>query len=114
MPRDLSPKDQEILVKLAPECADLVCNGSGELFHSVLPPVANHFAEDPDDFADRIARLSTEELSYLVGLIEEGSESLGCIDPAFADRLFSDIAARLGRERANAVLRVYAAGDSCN
>ena len=43
MPRELSEKDIAILKKLAPECGDLTCSGSGHMFHSILPPVSNHF-----------------------------------------------------------------------
>ena len=50
MPRELDDKDIAILKKLAPECGDLTCSGSGHTFHSILPPVSNHFAEDNTDF----------------------------------------------------------------
>ncbi len=43
MPRELSDKDIAILKKLAPECGDLTCSGSGHMFHSILPPVSNQF-----------------------------------------------------------------------
>ena len=52
MPRELDEKDIAILKKLAPECGDLTCSGSGHMFHSILPPVSNHFAEDNNDFIE--------------------------------------------------------------
>ena len=79
MPRDLSEKDIGILKKLAPECGELTCSGSGHMFHSILPPVSNHFSEDTDDFIRRISRLSDEELRYIIDLIRKGEESLGCL-----------------------------------
>ena len=79
MPRELSEKDILILKKLAPECGGLTCSGSGHMFHSILPPVSNHFAEDSEDFIRRIGRLSAEELTYITDMIRKGEESMGCL-----------------------------------
>ena len=81
MARTLSSRDMEILNKLAPELCDPLCPGSGHEFFSILPPVSNHFAADEKDFARRLRNLSREDLEYLVGLILDGSESIGCISP---------------------------------
>ena len=82
MPRELSARDQEILKKLAPECSDEICAGSGHAFRSILPPVANHFAMGEADFADRIGRLSDDDLRYLVDLVRDGGEgAVARIDP---------------------------------
>lgn len=113
MPRLLSEKDLAMLSKLAPECEDIVCTGSGVPFRSLLPPVANHFASGPDDFGVRIARLDDDELRALVGLIETGEESLGCVPPAYADVLISLIATRLGPGTAGRVLGIYEAAVGC-
>jgi len=91
MPRILSEKDLAMLRKLAPECGDLVCIGSGVPFRSLLPPVANHFAAGPADFDDR----------------------LGCVPPAYADVLIARIAARLGPGTAGRVLGIYEADAGC-
>jgi len=113
MPRILSEKDLAMLRKLAPECGDLVCIGSGVPFRSLLPPVANHFAAGPTDFDDRLARLDDDELRTLVGLIETGEESLGCVPPAYADVLIARLAARLGPGTAGRVLGIYEADAGC-
>ena len=96
MPRELDEKDIAILKKLAPECGDLTCSGSGHMFHSILPPVSNHFAEDSNDFIARISRLSNEELTYITDMIKKGELGLKSgkgaydyagVDPAEASRL---------------------------
>jgi len=75
----LRKKTLKILKKLAPECGDLTCSGSGHQFHSILPPVSNHFSEDSNDFIQRINRLSDEELTYVTDMIQKGEESMGCL-----------------------------------
>lgn len=114
MPRQLSVEDLAMLRKIAPECEDLVCTGSGVPFRSLLPPLANHFAVGPDDFGVRLGLLDDDELSSLVGLIETGEESLGCVPPAYADVLISLIAGRLGPGTAGRVLGIYEAGVGCD
>lgn len=113
MPRLLSEKDRAMLRKIAPECDDIVCAGSGVPFRSLLPPVANHFASGPDDFGVRLARLDDDDLRTLVGLIETGEESLGCVPPAYADVLISLLATRLGPATAGRVFGVYEASAAC-
>ena len=113
MPRELSEKDIIILKKLAPECGDLTCSGSGHMFHSILPPVSNHFAEDGDDFAERISRLSDEELTYIAGMIEKGEESMGCLPVEDVDALVKLIQDRLSPEIAQKVIRAYESGYEC-
>ncbi|KAF1075752.1 hypothetical protein [Methanogenium sp. MK-MG] len=75
MARILSKKDQEILKKCAPECEDLLCSDSKVPYRSVLPPVANHYAVDADDFRERITRLTADELEYLTTLITATGDS---------------------------------------
>ena len=113
MARELVERDIKLLIRLAPECEDLVCSGSGRSFHSVLPPVANHFSRDAADFRDRITRMPDDDLSYLTGLVLSGGESLGCIDPEMVDIFVREVASRIGEETAKSVVRVYAAGDDC-
>ena len=113
MPRDLSEKDIGILKKLAPECGELTCSGSGHMFHSILPPVSNHFSEDTDDFIRRIGRLSDEELRYIIDLIHKGEESLGCL-PAEDIQAFTQlIHDRLSPEDAQKVITAYESGGEC-
>jgi hypothetical protein len=113
MPRDLSEKDIGILKKLAPECGELTCSGSGHMFHSILPPVSNHFSEDTDDFIRRISRLSDEELRYIIDLIHKGEESLGCLPEEDIQAFTQLIHDRLSPEDAQKVIIAYESGSEC-
>jgi hypothetical protein len=113
MPRELSEKDIEILIKLAPECEGLTCSGSGHQFHSILPPVSNHFSVDERDFAERIGRLTDDELNYITGLILSGEESLGCLPEEDLDSLLTLITERFSREEAKKVIEAFASSGVC-
>jgi hypothetical protein len=113
MPRELTEKDIAILKKLAPECGDLTCSGSGHMFHSILPPVSNHFAEDSEDFIMRISRLDDGELSYITDMIIQGEESLGCLPVEDIEALIRLIHDRLSEDIAQKVIRAYESGGEC-
>jgi hypothetical protein len=113
MPRELDEKDISILKKLAPECGDLTCSGSGHMFHSILPPVSNHFSEDSEDFIRRVGQLSTEELTYLTDMIQKGEESLGCLPVEDVEALVHLIHDRLSPEVAQKVISAYESGYEC-
>jgi hypothetical protein len=113
MPRELSEKDIAILKKLAPECGDLSCSGSGHMFHSILPPVSNHFSEDTEDFMRRIALLSDDELTYITGMIQTGDESLGCLPAEDVEALVRHVHDRLSPEAAQKIIAAYESGNGC-
>ena len=113
MPRELSEKDIVILKKLAPECGDLTCSGSGHMFHSILPPVSNHFAEDGEDFIRRISQLSDEELTYITDMIINGEESMGCLPVEDIEALVRLIHDRLSADIAQKVITAYESGGEC-
>jgi hypothetical protein len=113
MPRELSEKDILILKKLAPECGDLTCSGSGHMFHSILPPVSNHFAEDSEDFTRRIDRLSVDELTYITDMIRKGEESMGCLPVEDVEALIHLVEERLSPEIAQKVLAACESGGEC-
>ena len=113
MPRELDEKDIAILKKLAPECGDLTCSGSGHMFHSILPPVSNHFAEDNNDFIERINRLSDEELTYITDMITKGEESMGCLPVEDVEALVKIVHDRLSPETAKSVISAYESGYEC-
>ncbi|MDD1720108.1 MAG: hypothetical protein LUQ25_08625 [Methanoregulaceae archaeon] len=113
MSRELSDKDIRILRKLAPECEDMICSGSGVEFRSILPPVANHYSIDESDFRERIERLTPEELEYLVGQIREGGESLSCVPPPHAEVFLEFVSRVLTPETAHEILRIYESADEC-
>ncbi|KQC15477.1 MAG: hypothetical protein WCY97_11270 [Methanothrix sp.] len=113
MARKLSDKDVEILKKLAPECADITCSGSGFDYQSILPPVSNHYALDDDDFEERLNQLDIFELKYLSEVILDGSESLGCIQPEHADILVRLLKERLSEDVGEKVRVLYEAAGVC-
>jgi len=113
MPRELSEKDIAILKKLAPECDDLTCSGSGHMFHSILPPVSNHFAQDGEDFTRRISRLSDDELTYITAMIRNGEESMGCLPLEDVEALVHLIQERFSAEIAQKVISAYESGSEC-
>ncbi|HML27180.1 MAG TPA: hypothetical protein PKC27_10920 [Methanomethylovorans sp.] len=90
MSRDLSQKDIDLLKQVAPECKGLDCAGSGAPYRSILPPLANHFATDENDFRKRLEKLGTEDLQYLLSLTQNGSESLNCVPPQYL-QVFIDL-----------------------
>lgn len=114
MARDLSEKDIEILQKLAPECGDLTCGGSGHRFHAILPPVSNHFAESAEDFSERISRLSDDELKYITEKILRGEEGLGCVETEDAEALVKLVHDRISPEMAKKVIAAYESGGECD
>ena len=114
MSRTLSPEDLEVLMALAPEYRGLACANSGAPFRSILPPVANHFARDAEDFRARLASLPDTGLQYLADRIIDGSESLGCLPPEYADVLSDAIADRIAPGTARMVMRIYAASEACD
>ncbi|MDD1702227.1 MAG: hypothetical protein LUQ31_04525 [Methanoregula sp.] len=114
MARELSEKDIAILKKLAPECGDLTCNGSGHQFHAILPPVSNHFAENAEDFNKRIGRLSDDELAYITDKILTGEEGLGCVAEEDVESLIKMIHDRLSPDFAKKVIAAYESGYECD
>jgi hypothetical protein len=113
MPRELDEKDIAILKKLAPECKDLTCSGSDHRFHSILPPLSNHFAEDNNDFIERINRLSNEELTYITDMIRKGEESMGCMPVEDVEALVKIVHDRLSPETAKNIISAYESGHEC-
>lgn len=51
MARLLSETDIGILKTVALECEGYLCSGSGMAYRSILPPLANHYAKDAQDFS---------------------------------------------------------------
>ncbi len=112
--RDLSDIDWDLLKKLAPECNDLICAGSGFAYRSILPPVANHYAADVHDFRQRLERLDDSEVRYLVGLILDGEESLGCIPPEYVEVALSFITDRTSSVISARILHRYEETAECH
>ena len=113
MARELSERDIEILHKLAPECGDMTCGGSGHAFQSILPPVSNHYAESAEDFEQRLERLDTADLQWLVDRILDGSESLGCVQEEDIEAFVQRVRRSISEETGEAVLAFYLASGDC-
>lgn len=113
MPRELTDHDLDLLKKLAPECTETICRGSGLAFRSILPPLANHFSSDKDDFGHRLDQLGRDDLMYLVTLIEDGSESLGCVPPEYAGVFIDIIARKLDTRNAALIMEIYENSQQC-
>ncbi|MDQ1276504.1 MAG: hypothetical protein QG610_2082 [Euryarchaeota archaeon] len=107
MARILSETDIGILKTVAPECEGYLCSGSGVNYRSILPPLANHFSKDADDFLRRIKLLSRYDLEYLVRLIFSGEESLGCIPFDYFVLFVENVSERLGKDIADQVKKSY-------
>jgi hypothetical protein len=112
MARELSEKDKEILMKLVPELDDLLKHGIDLEYRNILPPVANHHSRDEKDFEERLKRLSAEDMRYLADLVLEGSESLGCLYPEFAEAFFTTAGKRLSSEVADQLREAYESGEA--
>lgn len=114
MVRALTNRDIEILARAAPEFKGESCSSSGVSYRSILPPVANHYSIDCKDFTRRISLLSNDDLQYLFSLIENGGESLHCLNPEYADALINIMRSKIGDYEAKMVGRIYAAQSECD
>lgn len=108
MVRVLSEQDLRLLTAMAPEFSGEACKGSGVAYKSLLPPVANHYSKDADEFAERIGRLSDDEFRYLIDLMLTGEESLHCLPPDFFSRLEERIKTVAGQDTARNIGARYA------
>ncbi|EHQ36478.1 hypothetical protein [Methanoplanus limicola] len=113
MPRALTKKDISILKKIAPESEGLICKGSGSPYRSILPPLANHYSKDLEDFLKRLEVLDDDEIHYLIGLIYDGSESLGCIPAEYMEGFLNFISERIGEESADSVMKCFEETTAC-
>lgn len=114
MARELTERDIEILVKLAPECAGMTCGSSGHMYQSILPPVSNHYAESAEDFERRLERLDDADVQWLVDRILDGSESLGCMQEEDIEAFVTMVRSRISDETGEAVLAHYLDPGSCD
>lgn len=108
MVRELTERDLSLLSLVAPEFSGEECSSSGTKYRSILPPLANHYATDAEDFKERISRLTPEDIRYLINLIQSGEESLHCLSPEFFDVLYDHILMVAGPGEARSVAARYA------
>ncbi len=113
MSRDLNDADRQILIKLVPELDALLKKGIEIEYMNILPPVANHHSRSPEEFAQRLKRLPSEDMSYLSEQVLQGIESLGCLSPEFAEVFFTVAGQRLSEAVADQLREAYESGGAC-
>ena len=113
MARELTERDIEIFRKLAPECGEAACGGSGHAFQSILPPISNHFAESAEDFEERLTRLDAADVQWLVDRILDGTESLACVQEEDIDAFVKMVRSNISDETGEAVFAHYLASGAC-
>jgi len=74
---------------------------------------SNHFAQDSEDYIQRINRLSDDELIYIVEMIQKGEESMGCLPVEDVEAFVHLVHDRLSPEMAQKVITVYEGGGEC-
>ncbi|NLI62808.1 MAG: hypothetical protein GX362_05365 [Methanosarcinaceae archaeon] len=104
MARIFNERDIEIFTKLAPETGGNVQSGAGHAFPFILRPVSHRFAEDADDFRERINRLSTEDVLYLADLILENKEELRSLDEEDIESFLELVSQKVSPEKKKEIL----------
>lgn len=93
--RNLTDLDKQILAKLAPELEGATGPAPGHDYKFILLPVSHKLSESPEDFANRVNRLTDEELNYLVELILKGDEDVRSLAEGDFDALVELMEKRL-------------------
>ena len=93
--RTLTDLDKTILAKLAPELEGATGPAPGHDYKFILLPVSHKLSESPEDFANRVNRLTDEELIYLVELILKGEEDVRSLAEGDFDAMLEVIEKRL-------------------
>ncbi len=93
--RNLTDLDKQILAKLAPELEGATGPAPGHDYKFILLPVSHKLSESPEDFANRVNRLTDEELNYLVELILKGDEDVRSLAEGDFDAMLEVMEKRL-------------------
>lgn len=93
--RTLTDFDKKLLAKLAPEFKGATGPAPGHDYKFILLPISHKLAESPEDFANRVNKLTDEELNYLVDLILHGEEDVRSLAEGDFDALVDLIEKRL-------------------
>ena len=93
--RTFTDLDKTILAKLAPELEGATGPAPGHDYKFILLPVSHKLSESPEDFANRVNRLTDEELNYLVELILKGDEDVRSLAEGDFDAMLEVIEKRL-------------------
>ncbi len=93
--RQFSDLDKTILAKLAPELEGTTGPAPGHDYKFILLPVSHKLAESPEDFANRINKLTDDELNYLAERILKGDEDVRSLAEGDFDALVELMEKRL-------------------
>ncbi|AEH61767.1 conserved hypothetical protein [Methanosalsum zhilinae DSM 4017] len=105
MGRKFTNKDIEIFNKLAPETGGNTTSAMGHQYPYILRPISHRIAQSSDDFKNRLNKLSSEELDYLVDLALKDMEDIRSLDPGDIDALMDVISEKISSERASELKR---------
>ncbi|WP_219968485.1 hypothetical protein ACKUB1_10115 [Methanospirillum stamsii] len=108
MSRLLSERDISLLKVLAPEFSGESCSGSGMPYHSLLPPVANHYAQNASDFRRRIELLKKKNSCILLIWFLQERRAFIVFLHIFFHELEERIREALGENTAKQLTRFYA------
>ncbi len=108
MGRELDEKDIDILKKLVPEIVNFVESGRMKIdYMNILPPVANHYSRNANDFDRRLQKLSSDDVKYLADRIIDGSESVGHLPEDYAEDFFTYVGRMLTQDVADKLREIY-------
>ncbi len=93
--RKLTDLDKKILAKLASELQGATGPAPGHDFKFILVPVSHRVSASPEDFAARFAKLTDEELTYIIDLILRGEEDVRSLAEGDYDAFLEFIEKRL-------------------
>ncbi|MDP2841836.1 MAG: hypothetical protein Q8O17_06165 [Candidatus Methanoperedens sp.] len=93
--RILTDLDKQLLAKLAPELEGTTGPAPGHDYKFILLPVSHKLSESPEDFANRVNRLTDKELNYLVELILKGDEDVRSLAEGDFDAMLEVMEKRL-------------------
>ena len=93
--RDLTDLDKTILAKLAPELEGTTGPAPGHDYKFILLPVSHKISESSEDFANRVNKLTDDELNYLIELILKGDEDVHSLAEGDFDALVEMMEKRL-------------------
>jgi len=96
-----------------PELEALQKKGIDIEYMNILPPVANHHSRSPQEFEQRLKRLTSEDMSYLAEQVLQGIESLGCLSPEFAEVFCTVAGQKLSEPVADQLREAYESGEAC-
>lgn len=114
MSRELDAKDIEIIKKLVPEIVNFLESGRMEIeYMNILPPVANHYSRNANEFEKRLQRLSAEDVKYLADKIMDGSEGISHLDSEYAESFFTIAGRTLSKDVADKLREIYETAEGC-